>query len=445
MQVNAVKTEGLVHQYEVTVPANDIQRQVESRLKQLGSTTKMDGFRPGKAPMAVIEKRYGLSVLGEIVESTVNTAAMKAMTEKNLRPAVEPKIEFSSQPEMLPASKDLVFRMEVELIPEIPTADFSKIKLEKPVVEVDASDINEALERVAKGNRTQEKMPADYAAKNGDVATIDFDGSIDGVARDGMKGEDFPLELGSGRFIPGFEEQLVGAKTGDQRDVKVPFPKDYYVADLAGKDAVFKVTVKSISQLKAPAFDDELAKAVGFDTLDALKKDIETQIGKNYEDVCRAIMKRRLMDALAETHTFAVPPTLATREFDNLWQQVEQAKASGQLDEDDKNKSDDQLKTDYQKIADRRVRLGLLLSEVSRANKIELNREDVRQAIFREAMKYRGQEKQVMDYFTNNPSAREQLVAPMLEEKVVDFIFGKTAITEKKLSRDQLTKLAEAS
>jgi trigger factor len=443
MQVSALKTEGLVHQYEVKVPAADIQRQVDNKLKHLGATAKMDGFRPGKAPLAIIQKRYGQSVLGEVVENTVNTATLKAVNEKSLRPAVEPRIEFSNVPEELPASKDLIFKMEVELIPEIEAADFSTVALEKPMVEVSDADLTEAMDRIAKGNRVPEKMPADFAAKKGDVATIDFDGSIDGERRDGMKGEDFALELGSGRFIPGFEDQLIGVKTGDARDVKVPFPKDYYVAELAGKDAVFKVTVKSISQLKSPDVNDDLAKAVGFDTLEALQKDVKEQISQNYNEVTRAIMKRRLMDALADAHTFAVPPTLKAREFETLWQQISQAKASGQLDEDDKKKTDEQLKADYEGIAERRVRLGLLLSDVASKNKIELSREDVRQAIFREAMRYKGQEKQVIEYLTKNANAREQLVAPLLEEKVVDFIFGKAKVTEKKITRDELTKLAE--
>lgn len=443
MQVNMLKTDGLLHQYEIMVPAADIQRQVDNKLKHISATARMDGFRPGKAPMAVIQKRYGQSVLGEVVENTVNTATMKAVTEKSLRPAIEPRIEFSKVPQNLPANDDLVFKMEVEIIPEIPESDFSKITLEKPVVEVTDADMQEALERVAKGNRTQEKQPESYAAQKGDVTIIDFDGSIDGERRDGMKGEDFALELGSGRFIPGFEDQLVGAKTGDSRDVKVPFPADYYVKDLAGKDAVFKVTVKSVNALKLPDINDELAKAVGYDTLEALKEEIKKEIGQNYNEVTRAIMKRKLMDALAETSSFAVPPTLATREFEGLWEQVQRAKTAGELDEDDKKKSDEQLKKDYQQIAERRVRLGLLLSDVARHNKIELNREDVRQAIFREAMRYKGQEKQVIEYLTKNANAREQLTAPLLEEKVVDFIFGKAKLTEKKISRDQLTKLAE--
>ncbi len=444
MQVNALKTDGLVHQYEVKVPAADIQRQVDNKLKQLSATVKMDGFRPGKAPAAVIQQRYGQSVLGEVVENTVNTATLKAVNEKSLRPAIEPKIEFKDVPQALPATTDLVFKMDVEVIPEIKVDDFAKLSLEKPVVEVSDTDLNDALSRIAKGNRNAEPAPKGTAAKMGDVTTIDFDGSVDGERRDGMKGEDFALELGSGRFIPGFEEQLVGVKEGDKRDVKVKFPADYYVKDLAAKDAVFAVTVKSVSQLKEPAIDDALAKATGFDNLEMLQKEVKDQISKNYNEVSRAVLKRRLMDKLAEVNKFAIPPTLANREFETLWAQVQEAKAAGQLDEDDKGKSDEQLKKDYQGIADRRVRLGLLLSEVARVNKIELGREDIRQAIFREAGKYRGQEKQVVEFFTKNASAREQLVAPLLEEKVVDYIFGKAKVTEKKVSRDELTKLAEA-
>ncbi|NDE90897.1 MAG: trigger factor [Alphaproteobacteria bacterium] len=443
MQVNALSTQGLVHNYEVTVPAADIQRQIERRLKGMLATVQMPGFRPGKVPLAVVEKRYGPSVLSEVVEETVNTAAMKAMSEKGLRPATEPKVEFVSMPSEVPATKDMVFKVEVEVIPNIEPMDFAKLSFENMVVEASDSDINEALERIAKGNRKQEPADAGYAAKTGDVTTINFDGSVDGVKRDGMKGEGYPLEIGSGRFIPGFEEQLVGAKTGDKRDVKVTFPADYHATDLAGKAAVFEVEVTAVSQLQAPSVDDELAKAAGFENLDALKKHLSEQIAQNFGQVSRAIIKRKLMDALAEGHSFDVPPTLVAREFEQLWAQVSQAKQAGQLDDEDKNKSDEQLKTDYQNIASRRVRLGLLLSEVARKNKLEINREDVRKAIIQEAMRFPGQEKKVVDYYTKDASAREQLTAPMLEEKVVDLILSKAKTTDKKVSRDELQKAAE--
>lgn len=443
MQVNALSTKGLVHNYEVTVPAADLQRQIETRLKGMLATVQMPGFRPGKVPLAVVEKRYGTSVLGEVVEETVNTAAMKAVSEKGLRPATEPKVEFVGMPSEVPANKDLVFKMEVEIIPAIEPMDFSKLSFEKMVVEASESDINEALERIAKGNRKQEPAPAGYAAKLGDVTTIDFDGSVGGVKRDGMKGEDFPLELGSNRFIPGFEEQLVGVKAGDKRDVKVTFPKDYHATELAGAEAVFAIDVKAVSTMAAPTIDDELAKAAGFETLDALKKHLGEQISQNFGQVSRAIIKRKLMDALADGHSFEVPPTLATREFEQLWAQVSQAKLAGQLDDEDKGKSDEQLKKDYETIANRRVRLGLLLSEVARKNKIEINREDVRKAIIQEAMRFPGQEKKVVDYYTKDASAREQLTAPMLEEKVVDLILSKAKTTDKKVTRDELQKAAE--
>lgn len=444
MQVNALKTEGLIHNYEVTVPAADIQRQIEKRLKNMLPTVQMPGFRPGKVPFAVVEKRFGASVLGEVVEETVNTAAMKAVSEKGLRPATEPRIEFVGMPSEVPANKDLSFKMQVEIIPAIEPMDFATLSFEKMVVEASEADVNEALERIAKGNRKQEDAPEGYAAQKGDVTTIDFDGSVGGVKRDGMKGENHPLELGSGRFIPGFEEQLVGAKAGDKRSVKVTFPKDYYVADLAGQDAVFEVDVKAVSKLTAPAVDDALAKDAGFDDIAALKKHLAEQISQNFGQVSRAVIKRKLMDALADGHSFDVPPSLAAREFETLWAQVSQAKESGQLDEEDKNKSDEQLKKDYQNIADRRVRLGLLLSEVARKNKVEISREEVRKAIIQEAMRYPGQEKKVVDFYTKDASAREQLTAPMLEEKVVDLILSKAKMTDKKVTRDELQKAAEA-
>lgn len=443
MKVNTLRAEGLVHEYEVTIAAVEIQNQVNARLKRISATAQMPGFRPGKVPFAVVEKRYGVSVLGEVVEETVNTATMKTMSEKGLRPAAEPKVEFSGMPNEVPATKDLVFKMEVELIPEIQPADFSQIMLEKLVVETSDADLGEALERVAKGNRRQQSMGDDYGAQMGDVVVLDFDGAVDGVRRDGMKGSDFALELGSNRFIPGFEEKLVGIKAGEERNVDVTFPADYYVKDLAAKAAVFAVEAKSVNQLQTPALDDQLAKDVGLEDLAALTKTLSEQIAENYNSISRGVLKRHLMDKLAELHSFPVPPSLLNSENESLWKQVSEARAAGQLDEEDKNKSEAELKEEYGKIAERRVRLGLLLSEIARKHKIEVGREDVRKAIMQEAMKYRGQEKEVVDYFTKNAQAREQLTAPMLEEKVVDFILSKAQVAEKKTTREELAKAAE--
>jgi trigger factor len=443
MQVSALKTDGLVHHYEVKVPAADIQRQIENRLQRLSSEVKIPGFRPGKVPLNIMTQRYGNAVLGEVMEDTAQNATSKAITEKNLRPASQPKVEFSSAPTAIPADKDLVMKVEVEVIPEIPAVDFSKITIEKPVAEVSEKEINESLSRVAKANRKPEEMPATYAAKEGDVVNMDFDGSVDGVKRDGMKGEKFPLELGSKRFIPGFEEQLVGVKPGDTRQVKVTFPTDYHASDLAGKAAVFDVTVHSVSQLKVPEPNDELGKEAGFENLDGLKKAISEQIGQNFAQVSRGVAKRKLMDKLSETK-FEVPPSLAAGEFEQLWQQIEAAKKAGQLEEADKKKSDEALKKEYKDIADRRVRLGLMLSEIARKNKVEVSREDMRQAMFQEAQRYPGQEKQVIEFFAKNTQAREQLTAPLLEEKVIDFILSKANVKEKTVSREDLQKAAEA-
>jgi trigger factor len=443
MQVSALKTDGLVHQYEVKVPAADIQRQVETKLKELGATVKIPGFRPGKVPAQVVLQRYGASVLSEAVEDTANNAVAKTMSEKSLRPAVQPKVEFSSTPDGIPATKDLVMKLEIEVIPEIPAVDFGKISLEKPITEPTDKEITDSLTRVANANRKPEEQPADYVAKNGDSVFIDFDGSVDGVRREGMAGEQFALELGSNRFIPGFEEQLVGVKKGDKRAVKVTFPTEYHSADLAGKAAVFDVTVHSVSQLKSPEINDELAKGLGFDDVAALKKAVSEQIGQNFDQVTRAIVRRRLMDKLADATTFQLPPTLAAQEFAALWEQIEAAKKADQLEEDDKKKTDAQLKKDYQDIAERRVRLGLLLSDIARKNKLEVGREDIRRAMFQEAQRYPGQEKAVIEYFSKNAQAREQLTAPLLEEKVIDFILSKIDVKEKKVSRDELQKLSE--
>ena len=463
MQVNTLRTEGLVHEYQVTVPAADVQRQVEVRLQGMASKVQIPGFRKGKVPLAVIEKRYGPSVLGEVVEETVNNAAMKAVSEKGLKPAIEPKVELSDIPSELPANKDLVFTMSVEVIPEIKPMDFSKLSLEKLIAEVADKDVNDALANIAKANRAPVPAPAGHAAQKGDIATIDFDGSVGGAKRDGMKGEDHPLELGAGRFIPGFEEQLIGAKAGDQRAVKVTFPVDYHAEDLSGKEALFEVKVKSISTLAAPELNDELAKQTGFDTLEALKTHIKERIAENYGQVGRMVIKRRLMDALSDAHKFAVPPSLATREFENLWHQAQHEHDHGHehnhdahshdanlhhghnhKNDQEKASCESKMRAEFKDIADRRVRLGLLLTEVARTHKIELSREDIRRAVTQEAMRYPGQEKKVLEYFSKNPAARDQITAPALEEKVVDYILSQAKLTERRVSREELIKAADA-
>jgi trigger factor len=464
MQINALRTEGLVHEYQVTVAAGDIQRQVETRLKGLVYKVDIPGFRKGKVPVQVIEKRYGPAVLSEVVEETVNTATMKAVSEKGLKPALEPKVELSDSPSELPANKDLVFTMKVEVIPEMPATDFSKITLEKLVAEASEKDIHEALENIASSNRTSQPAADDYVAQKGDAVIIDFDGSVDGERRPGMKSENHALELGSGQFIPGFEEQLMGTKKGDQRQVKVTFPSQYHAADLAGKEAVFAVTVKSVNTLAKPALDDELGKAVGLESLEALKNHIKERIAENFGQVSRMVIKRELMDKLAEQYKFSVPPTLVEREMEGLWHQAQHAHDHEHGDhghdhahhdanlhhghdhknEQEKTSCEEKMRKEYEGISERRVRLGLLLSDIARKNKIEVNREDARRAIMQEAMRYPNQQKQVVEYFTKNAAARDQLTAPMLEEKVVDYILSQAKLTEKKVSREELQKAAEA-
>ncbi|MBW7849669.1 MAG: trigger factor [Rhodospirillales bacterium] len=436
MQVTQTATDGLKREFKVIVPAGSIEDKVANRLEDLGRTIRMPGFRPGKVPMTLLRKRYGPSVMGEVLEATVNDATRQAMTDHNLRPAMQPKIEITSYAE----GKDLEFTVALETLPEITPADFSTIELERPVAEVPEEEIDKTLDRLAAGREGSEPAPEGRKAQEGDIAVIDFLGKVDGVAFEGGKGEDYSLKLGSGTFIPGFEQQLVGAGAGDQVTVKVSFPSDYGHAPLAGKEAEFDVTVKEIRVAVPAAIDDELAKSLGMDDLDALRKAVRDQIERQYASLSRNHLKRRLLDALAERHDFEVPQVMADMEFDAIWKQIEESKEAGKLDPEDQGKSDDDLKAEYRKIAERRVRLGLLLSEVGQKAEITVTQEDLNRAIVAEAGRFPGQEHMVFRYFQENQEAMNSLRAPIFEEKVIDYIIELAKVADRPVSIEELMK-----
>ena len=321
--------------------------------------------------------------------------------------------------------------------------DLEGIKIERPLVDVEDSKIDDAVTTIAKRMREPELVTENRAAIMGDVAVIDFDGSVDGEKRDGMKGESQRLELGSKSFIDTFEEQIVGMKVGDSKTIKVTFPSDYHATDLAGKKAEFAVTVKELRANAPAVLDDALAKELGFPSLDRLRERIRDDIAADYTRMSRTVIKRQLMDSLAESHKFAVPQGMLENEFSGIWKQVEDAKAKNELPDEDKGKSDDQLKKEYRGIAERRIRLGLLLAEIALQNKLEVANNDLRNALLAEARRYPGQEKAVFDYYTQTRGAMERLRAPLLEEKVIDFIVGKAKVTDKKMSADDLAKASE--
>ncbi len=436
MQVTETKAEGLKHGFKVVVPAETIAEKVTDKIKSIGENATIPGFRKGKAPESFLRQRYEKAVMGEVLDELIQSESSKTLSERSLRPAMRPKIEITAFDE----GKDLEFTLDVEVIPEIIPVDFATISLEKLIAEIPEEEVEKALERLAAARSDSEPVKEDRAAKNGDITVIDFVGSIDGVEFPGGKGENYSLELGSGSFIPGFEDQLVGKKAGEKVDVKVPFPADYHAKDLAGKDAVFAVTVKELREKKAAEINDDFAKFFGKDSLEELREMIRSELTREYEGVSMSNLKRVLLDALADAHDFPVPESMLDLEFDAIWKQVQTAKDKNQLDEDDAGKTEDELRDEYRAIAERRVRLGLLLAEVGMKNKIAVTDADLNRAIMMEARQFPGQEKAVFDFYAKHPEMLDRLRAPLFEEKVIDFILKAVKLNEKKVTPEELYK-----
>lgn len=435
MQVTETNAEGLKHDFKIVVPAQEVAAKIESRLKELSREVRIPGFRPGKVPMSVMHQRYGASVLGEALEQAVNSATDSVLSERSLKPAMQPKIEVTA----FEQGKDLEFTLSVEALPEIGELDYQSVKLEKLVAKIEDAEVTEALERVAASRKVNEAVEdASRAAVLGDVLEIDYLGRVDGEAFPGGQGSGYDLELGSNSFIPGFEDQLVGAKAGDKVIVKVSFPEDYRAKDLAGKAAEFEVDVKVLKAAKTPELNDEFAVSLGLDNLDALRDAIREQIEGEYAGVTRSRLKRQVLDALSEKGDFPLPEGMVELEFGAIWKQIEDAKAKDSLDEEDKNKSDDELKAEYRALAERRVRLGLLLADIGQKNELQVTQEDLNKAILKEAMRFPGQEQAVFRYFQNNREALESLRAPLYEDKVIDFIVEKADVSERAVSSEEL-------
>ncbi|PKU25853.1 trigger factor [Telmatospirillum siberiense] len=436
MQVTQTNADGLKHEFKVVIPAGHLEEKVSTRLAEVGRTVRIPGFRPGKVPMGILRKKYGSSVMGEVLESAVNDGTQHALDEHKLRPAVQPKVEITSFKE----GDDLEFTIAVETLPEVKISGLGDLALEKPVAEVTDVEVEQALQNIASRQEKTEAAEKTHAAESGEVVVIDFLGKVDGVAFDGGKAEGYSLKLGSGNFIPGFEDQLIGAKAEEERVVKVTFPADYGSDALAGKDAEFEVKVHEVRKVVPAVLDDELAKGVGLETLDELKKAVREEIERDYTNLSRAHLKRHLLDQLAAQYDFGVPEGMVELEFDAIWKQLEKDKSEGRLDAADQGKSDETLKEEYRAIATRRVRLGLVLSEVGRENNITIVQEDLNRAVMAEARRYPGQEHLVFQYFQKNPDALNSLRAPIFEEKVIDFILELAKVTEKVVSIDDLRK-----
>ena len=440
MQVTETKSEGLSREFKIALPAAEIEEKISHRLKELAQTANMPGFRPGKVPVSVLRKKYGPSVMGEVLERAVNDSSQQALAEKGLRPAMQPEIEITEFED----GKDLEYTIAVEVLPKIKPIDFSTIKLERLVPNTKKGEIDSVLETLAKTHGESESIKEDRKSKDGDVLVIDFLGRVDGVEFAGGKAENYELTLGSGTFIPGFEEQLTGIKVGAKTEVKVKFPENYGAAELSGKDAVFDVTVHEIKAVAPAAIDDELAKKLGGENLDALRESIKEEQEREFLTMSRMTLKRELLDKLADAHDFKVPKKLLEREFEAIWTQYqeEQNKAGDDVETatPKDQKPDVEGEKEFREIAERRVRLGLLMAEVGRSNDVQINQEDVNRQLMEEARRHPGREQEIMEHYRNTPEAMEQLSAPIYEEKVVDFILEQATVTDKKATMDDLIK-----
>jgi trigger factor len=439
MNVTETKSEGLSREFRVSIPKGDLNAKFNAKISELQPKMNLKGFRPGKVPAAHIKKMYGKSIMGDLVNDLVQETSDKALADKALRPASRPSIQLTSdQDKLINGEADLDYSIALEIMPEFEPADISTISIERMVAEIPEEEVQESLQRLADNNKAYETKEG--KAENGDAVVIDFVGSIDGEKFDGGAAEGHTLVLGSGRFIPGFEEQLIGASAGEDVKVDVRFPDEYQAENLKGKDALFDVKVHEVKAPKDVEINDEFAKTLGLEGLDSLKDAIKAQISGELAFATRQQVKRVLLDALDERHSFDLPPLMVKAEFEQIWSQFEAEKKADRLSEEDKSKSDEELRAEYQKIAERRVRLGLVLAEIGRRAEVQITNDELVRALRQEASRYPGQEKQVIEFYTKNQNAMAQLRAPIYEEKVVDYILEKATVTDKPVSREVLMK-----
>lgn len=440
MQVVEKSGGGLSRVYGVTVSAADLGAKLDAKIAEITPRMNLKGFRPGKVPPAHVKRIYGKALMGEVVEQTLNESSQQVLDEQKLRVAAQPDLQPQGDMELVLAGKeDLSFELNVEVMPDFDPIDVAGLSLTRPVYKPTDDEVNEALDELVKQNRTFEprggKSPK---AKDGDQLLIDFVGRIDGEAFEGGTATDASLVLGSGQFIPGFEEQLVGAAPGDSKVVKVTFPEEYQVERLKGQPAEFEVTVKEVREPKEGKADDELAQRLGLGDLDALKAALQSNLEQQYSETSRFKLKRALLDKLDTAHDFPLPPRMVDAEFDVIWQQVEQDRTQSGPAPEDEGKTEDELKAEYRKIAERRVRLGLILAEIGQRNNVMVTEQELSDAMRQEAMRYGAQAQQIFDMLRNNPNAKAQMRAPIYEEKVVDLILGRASVDDKAVSKDEL-------
>jgi trigger factor len=444
MQVTETLAEGLKHEFKISVPASDLDAKAGAKLVDLKDKVRLNGFRPGKVPVSHLKKVYGRSVMAEAIDQTIRDTNTQLFTDRGFRLATEPKITMPTEQkeveELLAGKSDLTYTVSIEVVPTIQLADFKSFSVEKPVVEVTDSDIDEAIKRIADQSRPYAAKSEGAKAENGDRVTISFTGTIDAVPFDGGTGEGIQVVIGAGQFIPGFEEQLIGIGAGETRTLKVSFPKNYASEKLAGQAAEFETTATAIEAPGETKIDDEFAKTLGLESLDKLKEAARERLVAEFAGATRQRVKRALLDRLDDSHRFEAPPSLIEEEFNLMWNSIKAEMESSGKTFADEDTTEEAAKEEYHKIADRRVRLGLVLSEIGEKNKITVTDDEVSRAVIERARQMPGREKEVWDYYRNNANALAQLRAPIYEDKVVDFILELANVTEKKVTREDLFK-----
>jgi trigger factor len=442
MQVTETSAAGLKREYRVVVPATDLETRVNERLDELKGRVQLRGFRPGKVPVAHLKRLYGKSAMAEVIEAAVREANSKIVTDHGLKLATEPKVvlppDEGAVAGIIEGKADLAYTVEMEIVPPITLTDFKTLTLERLAAPVEDSEIDKSLQAVAEQNRPF--AAKDGAAEKDDRVTISFQGTMNGEAFEGGSGEDIPMVLGSGQFIPGFEEQLTGIKAGENRTITVKFPESYAAPALAGKDASFAVSAKTVEAPGAITLDDDFAKTLGLESLEKLRAAIRERLEREYATTSRQKVKRALLDQLDSHHKFEPPPTLVEEEFNNVWSTIENDLKQQGRSFADEGTTEEKAREEYRGIAERRVRLGLVLAEIGEKNNIKVTDDQLTQAIVAQARMVPGQEQQVWDYYRNNPNALASLRAPLFEDKVVDFLLELAAVTDKQVSRDELFK-----
>jgi len=449
MQVTETLSEGLKREFKVSVPASELDTKVNQRLDELKGRVQISGFRPGKVPVSHLKRLYGRSAMAEVIEATVRDTNTQIFSERGFKLAGDPKVTLPTEQadveKLIEGKSDLDYTVAIEILPPIELADFKTFKLTRLSADVADSEIDEAVNRIAEQNKPYAaKAPGEKAAAK-DRVTIDFTGSIDGKAFEGGTGGDVVVEIGSGTFIPGFEDQLIGAVAGEQRKIEASFPENYASAALAGKKAVFDTTVKTVETPQPVTVDDEFAKKLGLESLAKLRDAIKERIEREHTAMARQKLKRELLDQLDNSHKFAPPPSLVDDEFNRVWSSVTTEMEREKKTFADENTTEEKARDEYKKIAERRVRLGLVLAEIGEKNKITVSDEEVSRAVVEQARQFPGQEQQVWEYYRKNPQALGSVRAPIYEEKVVDFVLELAKVDDKKVSREELFKEDEST